>query len=66
MVYSTKDVNVHTGVMQCQHQDEGREILFLEEKRKNTIIIKFSFTMFYRMDSVLTVHGIEHDEGTTF
>ena len=22
--------------------------------------------MFYRMDNVLTVHGIEHDEGTTF
>ena len=25
-----------------------------------------SSIMFFRMDKVLTVHGIEHDEGTTF
>ena len=35
-------------------------------KGENFIIIKSSSIMFCRMDKEHTVHGIEHDEGTTF
>ena len=63
-----KDVNVHTGVMLCQEHKRRRtrNCLVRRLQRLNFIIIKSSSIMFFRMDKELTVHGIEHDEGTTF
>ena len=57
MVYFIKVVSVHTGEIQCL--ERTRRYLV---RRLNFIIIKSSSIMSYRMDNVLTVHGIEHDE----
>ena len=53
--------NVRIGVLLCQHHDVERETSFFVGRRNNIIIIKFSSTMFSRMDNVLIVHGIRQD-----
>ena len=56
-----KDVKDPIGVMQCLVRIKK----YLVKKLNHTIIKSF-FIMFSRMDKEHIVHGIKHDEGTTF